>query len=61
MTQETRQIMTRELNEIWDTRNEIACFITKNILANFTTREIGFIANAIKEGSWERLLQLIKR
>lgn len=58
---ELRVIMTRELTEISLTRKQLAEQMIKDVLNNFTNSEIGMIANAIKEWSGMRLLQLIKR
>lgn len=60
-SRDARIIMTRELTEISESRIHTANSIAKMIISNFTTREIGLIAEAIQQGSGMRLLQLIKR
>lgn len=61
MTYETRIEMKLDLTEISISRRDTADFISKSILNNFTSREIGLIAEAIQQGSGIRLLELIKR
>ncbi len=61
MTYDTRIEMKLDLTEISISRKDTADFISKSILNNFTSREIGLIAEAIQRGSWVRLLELIKR
>lgn len=61
MTYETRIEMKLDLTEISTSRRDTADFISKSILNNFTSREIGLIAEAIQQGSGIRLLELIKR
>lgn len=61
MTYETRIEMKLDLTEISTSRRDTADFISKSILNNFTSREIGLIAEAIQQGKGVRLLELIKR
>jgi len=61
MTYETRIEMKLDLTAISISRRDTADFISKSILNNFTSREIGLIAEAIQQGSGVRLLELIKR
>lgn len=61
MTYDTRIEMKLDLTAISLSRRDTADFISKSILNNFTSREIGLIAEAIQQGSGIRLLELIKR
>lgn len=61
MTYETRIEMKLDLTAISISRRDTADFISKSILNNFTSKEIGLIAEAIQQGSGVRLLELIKR
>ncbi len=61
MTYDTRIEMKLDLTAISISRKDTADFISKSILNNFTSREIGLIAEAIQQGSGIRLLELIKR
>ena len=61
MTYETRIEMKLNLTEISLSRKQVADKIASDLLNNFTSREIGLIAEAIKQGSGIRLLELIKR
>jgi len=53
--------MKLDLTEISISRRQVADKIAKDLLNNFTSREIGLIAEAIQQGSGVRLLELIKR
>ena len=61
MTYETRIEMKLNLTEISLSRKQVADKIASDLLNNFTSREIGLIAEAIQQGSGIRLLELIKR
>lgn len=61
MTYETRIEMKLNLTEISLSRKQVADKIASDLLNNFTSREIGLIAEAIQQGSGVRLLELIKR
>ena len=53
--------MKLDLTEISLSRKQVADKIAKDLLNNFTSREIGMIAEAIQRGNGIRLLELIKR
>lgn len=61
MTYDTRIEMKLDLTEISISRRQVADKIAKDLLNNFTSREIGLIAEAIQRGNGIRLLELIKR
>lgn len=61
MSYDTRIEMKLDLTAISISRKNTADFISKSILNNFTSREIGLIAETIQKGRGDELLQLIKR